>query len=58
LTQLIFDGSYIIGLEGNEARSLSRAGSTLEKAEADARNQAAKAYFGVLSAEEGAQVGR
>ncbi|MBK9761151.1 MAG: TolC family protein [Flavobacteriales bacterium] len=52
LSQLIFDGSYIVGLRA--ARELKvQSQEDLQKAQADARNQAAKAYFGVLAAEEG-----
>jgi outer membrane protein len=55
LSQLIFDGSYIIGLKATKAVA-EQSQQELEKAAADARNQAAKAYFGVLSAEEGARL--
>ncbi len=55
LSQLIFDGSYIIGLKATRAVA-EQSQQELEKAAADARNQAAKAYFGVLSAEEGARL--
>lgn len=52
LTQLLFDGSYLVGLQA--ARELKvQSEEDLLKAQADARNQAAKAYFGVLGAEEG-----
>lgn len=52
LTQLLFDGSYLVGLQA--ARELRvQSEEDLLKAQADARNQAAKAYFGVLGAEEG-----
>ncbi|HQV51938.1 MAG: TolC family protein [Flavobacteriales bacterium] len=52
LNQLIFDGSYLVGLKAAmELRVQSQ--QELEKAQADARNQTAKAYFGVLAAEEG-----
>lgn len=52
LTQLLFDGSYLVGLQA--ARELKvQSQEDLLKAQADARNQAAKAYFGVLGAEEG-----
>jgi outer membrane protein len=55
LSQLIFDGSYIVGLRA--ARELKvQSQEDLQKAQADARNQAAKAYFGVLAAEEGARL--
>ncbi|MCB0764082.1 MAG: TolC family protein [Flavobacteriales bacterium] len=52
LSQLIFDGSYLIGLKATRALA-EQSRQDLEKAEADARNQAAKAYFGTLAAEEG-----
>lgn len=52
LTQLLFDGSYLVGLQA--ARELKvQSEEDLLKAQADARNQTAKAYFGVLGAEEG-----
>ncbi len=55
LTQLLFDGSYLVGLRAaKELRTQSE--QDLQKAQADARNQTAKAYFGVLSAEEGARL--
>ncbi|MBK9515287.1 MAG: TolC family protein [Flavobacteriales bacterium] len=55
LTQLIFDGSYLVGLKAT--RTIAESSRLdLQKAEADARNQAAKAYFGVLAAEEGAKL--
>jgi outer membrane protein TolC len=52
LTQLLFDGSYLVGLKATRALA-QQSQQDLEKAAADARNQAAKAYFGVLAAEEG-----
>lgn len=52
LSQLIFDGSYLVGLKATRALA-EQSQQDLEKAAADARNQAAKAYFGVLAAEEG-----
>lgn len=55
LSQLIFDGSYLIGLKATKAVA-RQSQQELEKAAADARNQAAKAYFGVLSAEEGVRL--
>lgn len=55
LSQLIFDGSYLIGLKATKAVA-EQSRQELEKTAADARNQAAKAYFGVLSAEEGARL--
>ncbi|HQV76284.1 MAG: TolC family protein [Flavobacteriales bacterium] len=55
LNQLIFDGSYLVGLKA--AKELRVQGQqAYEKAQVDARNQAAKAYFGVLAAEEGARL--
>lgn len=52
LNQLLFDGSYLVGLKATkELAEQSRI--NLEKTEADARNQAAKAYYGVLAAKEG-----
>lgn len=55
LSQLIFDGSYIVGLRA--ARELkTQSQEDLQKAQADARNQAAKAYFGVLAAQEGSRL--
>lgn len=55
LTQLIFDGSYLVGLQATKALA-EQSREELEKSRADARNQAAKAYFGVLAAEEGARL--
>jgi outer membrane protein len=55
LSQLIFDGSYIVGLQATRALA-QQSREELEKTRADARNQAAKAYFGVLAAEEGARL--
>lgn len=55
VTQLIFDGSYLIGLKATRTLA-EQSQQELEKAEADARNQAGKAYFGVLAAEEGARL--
>lgn len=55
LSQLIFDGSYLVGLQATKALA-QQSREELEKARADARNQAAKAYFGVLAAEEGARL--
>ena len=55
LNQLIFDGSYLVGLRASrELRTRSE--QDLEKTRADARNQAAKAYLGVLAAREGARL--
>lgn len=55
LSQLIFDGSYLVGLKATRTLA-EQSRLDLEKAEADARNQAAKAYFGVLAAEEGSKL--
>ncbi len=55
LSQLIFDGSYLVGLKATRTLA-EQSRLDLEKAEADARNQAAKAYFGVLAAEEGSRL--
>ncbi|HRH68327.1 MAG TPA: TolC family protein [Flavobacteriales bacterium] len=55
LNQLIFDGSYIVGLRASrELRT--RSTQDLERIVADARNQAAKAYLGVLAAREGGRL--
>lgn len=55
LSQLLFDGSYLVGLRA--ARELkTQSQEDLQKAQADARNQAAKAYFGVLAAAEGSRL--
>lgn len=51
ISQLIFDGSYLVGLRAaKELRTQSE--QEHAKAQADARAQAAKAYQGVLAAEE------
>ncbi len=55
LNQLIFDGSYIIGLQATrELRQQSE--QELEMAVRDARAAAANAYYAVLAAEEGASI--
>jgi outer membrane protein len=55
LSQLIFDGSYLVGLRAaREVKVQSQ--QDLERTQADARGQAAKAYYGVLAAEEGARI--
>lgn len=55
LTQLLFDGSYLVGLQAT--RSLrDQADLNLQKSEHDARAQAAKAYYAVLAAEEGVRL--
>ncbi len=55
LNQLIFDGSYLVGLRAaRELRTQSQ--QQLEQAQVDARVQAAKGYLGVLAAEEGVRL--
>ncbi len=55
LDQLIFDGSYLVGLQAvKEARTM--ADEELERSVKDARIQAAKAYFAVLAADEGTRL--
>lgn len=55
LNQLLFDGSYLVGLKAaRELRNKSQ--QDLEKAATDARAQAAKAYLTVLAAEEGVRL--
>lgn len=55
LNQLLFDGSYLVGLQATrELRNQS--GKILEQVQLDARVQAAKAYLGVLAAEEGVRL--
>ena len=55
LNQLLFDGSYLVGLKAaRELRTHSE--EQLEQIKLDARVQAAKAYLGVLAAEEGARL--
>ncbi len=55
LTQLLFDGSYLVGLKAARAvRDKSQL--DLQKAEHDARAQAAKAYYAVLAAEQGVRL--
>lgn len=55
LNQLLFDGSYLVGLQATRELK-DKAGLDLEKARHDARTQAAKAYFAVLAAEEGVRL--
>lgn len=55
LSQLIFDGSYLVGLKATKALA-QQSREELEKSRAAARLQAAKAYYGVLAAEEGARL--
>ncbi len=55
LDQLIFDGSYLLGLKAaREVRKQSD--EDLERTIRDAKVQAAKAYYGVLAADEGARI--
>ncbi|MCB0794705.1 MAG: TolC family protein [Flavobacteriales bacterium] len=55
LDQLLFDGSYLVGLAATkELRKQSD--EELEQAEKEARITAAKAYYAVLAAEEGARL--
>ncbi len=55
LNQLLFDGSYLVGLKATrELRD--KAHLDLQKAQHDARAQAAKAYLSVLAAEEGVRL--
>ncbi|MCC6839032.1 MAG: TolC family protein [Flavobacteriales bacterium] len=55
LNQLLFDGSYLVGLQATRELK-EKAGMDLEKARHDARAQAAKAYYAVLAAEEGVRL--
>lgn len=55
ISQLIFDGSYLVGLRASKELRL-QSEQEHAKAQADARAQAAKAYQGVLAAEEGARL--
>ena len=55
LNQLLFDGTYLVGLKAvRELRN--KAHLDVEKAQHDARAQAAKAYYSVLAAEEGVRL--
>ncbi len=55
LDQLIFDGSYLVGLQAaKEGRKM--ADEELERNVKDTRVQAAKAYYGVLAADEGSRL--
>lgn len=55
LQQLIFDGSYLVGLQA--AREMrTKSAKDLEQAVLNAKVQAAKAYLGVLAAEEGVRL--
>jgi outer membrane protein len=55
LNQLIFDGSYLVGLEASKELRV-RSDQELERTAADARYQAAKGYLGVLAAREGVRL--
>lgn len=55
LNQLLFDGSYFVGLKATRELK-DKAHLDLEKAQHDARAQAAKAYLSVLAAEEGVRL--
>ncbi|HQV39755.1 MAG: TolC family protein [Flavobacteriales bacterium] len=55
LNQLLFDGSYLIGLKATRELK-EKAQLDLQKAQHDARAQAAKAYLSVLAAEEGVRL--
>lgn len=55
LSQLLFDGSYLIGVKATRALE-DQSRNDLERTRADARNQTAKAYYGVLAAEEGVRI--
>lgn len=55
LTQLIFDGTYLLGLKAaQEVRQQSD--EELERQMKNARVQAAKAYYGVLASDEGVRL--
>ncbi|MDX9751740.1 MAG: TolC family protein, partial [Flavobacteriales bacterium] len=55
LQQLIFDGSYLVGLQA--AREMrTKSAKDLEQAVLNAKVQAEKAYLGVLAAEEGVRL--
>ncbi|MBK7084342.1 MAG: TolC family protein [Flavobacteriales bacterium] len=55
LNQLLFDGSYLVGLAATKELKV-QSDQQLEQSRADARVQAAKAYMGVLAAREGARL--
>ena len=55
LNQLLFDGSYLVGLAATKELKV-QSDQQLEQSRADARLQAAKAYMGVLAAREGARL--
>ena len=55
LNQLLFDGTYLVGLKATRELK-EKSALDLEKAQHDARSQAAKAYLSVLAAEEGVRL--
>jgi outer membrane protein TolC len=55
LDQLLFDGSYIVGLQATRELK-TRSDEELEQAVKAARIQAAKSYYAVLAAEEGSRL--
>lgn len=55
LNQLIFDGSYIVGLKASRELRV-RSQKELEQTALDSRIQAAQAYLGTLAAEEGVRL--
>ncbi|MFT3884392.1 MAG: TolC family protein [Flavobacteriales bacterium] len=55
LSQLLFDGSYLVGLRASRELK-TKSDMDLQQAEANARTQAAKAYLSVLAAEEGVRL--
>jgi outer membrane protein len=55
LNQLIFDGSYLVGLRASREYN-TKSDKDLEQAALVARTQAAKAYLAVLAAEEGVRL--
>ncbi len=55
LNQLLFDGSYFVGLKATRELK-DKAHLDLEQAQHNARAQAAKAYLSVLAAEEGVRL--
>lgn len=55
LNQLIFDGSYLVGLQASRELKV-QSEQQLERTVADARYQAARSYLGALAAREGARL--
>ncbi|MGV9013610.1 MAG: TolC family protein [Flavobacteriales bacterium] len=55
LNQLLFDGTYLVGLKATREVK-EKTALDLEKAQHEARTQAAKAYLTVLAAEEGVRL--